>query len=73
MSSTIPQITLSVSNDGGRSWGNERSISMGAIGATKTKVSWRRLGRSRNRAFRIVCSEPVFVALIAADLKVSNE
>ncbi len=70
---TNPQISLLCSNDGGRTWGNERSISMGALGQTQQKVSWRRLGRSRDRAFRVVCSEPVFVALIAADLVATQQ
>lgn len=63
-----PQIILQVSNDGGFTWGNERSVSFGQIGQYSTLVRWRQLGRSQNRAFKVVISEPVFVALIAADL-----
>lgn len=67
-----PQVVLRVSNDGGFTWGNEREASMGALGNYATLVRWRRLGRSRNRAFQVICSEPVFVALIAADLDVTD-
>lgn len=63
-----PQIILQVSNDGGFTWGNERSVSMGQLGQYSTLVRWRQLGRSQNRAFRVVVSEPVFVALVSADL-----
>lgn len=63
-----PQIVLRVSDDGGFTWSSERSVSLGSIGQYKTLVRFRRLGRSRNRAFQIVCSEPIFFALIAADL-----
>jgi hypothetical protein len=67
-----PQMILQVSNDGGRSWGNERTASLGALGATHTLVRWRRLGRSRNRCFRTICTENVNVALVAADLDSSR-
>jgi hypothetical protein len=66
-----PQIILRVSNDGGFTWGNERQASMGKMGDYKKLVRWRRLGRSNNRAYQVICTEPVFVALIAADLDVS--
>ncbi len=67
-----PQIVLKVSNDGGFTWGNERSVSMGQLGQYSLLVRWRRLGRSRNRAFQVIISDPVFVALIAADLDTVN-
>jgi hypothetical protein len=63
-----PQIILQCSNDGGFTWGIERQASLGKAGNYGKLVRWRRLGRSNNRAFRVICSEPVFVALIAADL-----
>jgi hypothetical protein len=66
-----PQIMLRVSNDGGFTWGNERPTSMGKMGEFFKLVRWRRLGRSNDRAFQVICSEPVFVALISADLDVS--
>ncbi len=66
-----PQIVLQCSNDGGFTWGIERETSLGKLGAYSTLVRWRRLGRSNNRAFKVICSEPVFVALIAADLDAS--
>lgn len=66
---TDPQMVLQVSNDGGKTWGNERKVSMGLIGEYNKLLEWRRCGRSRNRAFRVICSEPVYAALVACDIE----
>jgi hypothetical protein len=66
-----PQIALQISNDGGFTWSSERMQSLGALGRYKNIVRWRQLGRSRNRAFRLICSEPVLAAIVAADLDAS--
>jgi hypothetical protein len=63
-----PQLVLRCSNDGGKTWGNERQAAMGQLGNYKQLARWRQLGRAMNRVFEVSCSEPVFVALIAADL-----
>lgn len=65
---TNPQAILQWSNDGGHTWSNEYWASFGAIGATKTKVEWRRLGASRNRVFRVTITDPVKVVLMGAEL-----
>src|SRR5690606_4601339 len=54
-----PQIMLQISNDGGRSWGSEKWRSAGKLGEYKKRVIWNRLGTSRNRIFRIKCTDPV--------------
>lgn len=64
---TDPQIILQISNDGGKTWSSERARSLGKIGEYRTLVRWTPNGRSNNRAFRVVCSEPVRETLIAAD------
>lgn len=64
---TDPQVMLQYSDDGGRSYSNETlTTSMGAIGATTTRVQFDRLGRSRDRVFRIGISDPVPVVMLAA-------
>jgi hypothetical protein len=63
-----PQAILQLSNDGGKTWGIERSRSMGKIGQYRTTMRWTPNGRSNNRAFRVIIAEPVRVVLIAADL-----
>jgi hypothetical protein len=63
-----PQIALQASNDGGKTWSQERTVSMGKLGDYKKLVRWSRLGRSLNRGFRVICSEPVDASLISCEL-----
>ena len=43
-----PQIMLSVSKDGGHTYGTEQWCSMGRIGAYQARAIWRRLGQARD-------------------------
>jgi hypothetical protein len=63
-----PQAMLTCSDDGGRTWGNERTASIGQIGEFDARVRWTRLGRSRNRVFRIAVSDPVKIAIVNSAL-----
>jgi hypothetical protein len=54
-----PQVMLRMSNDGGKTWGNEHLRSGGAIGAYGRRVRWNRLGAARRRVFEIVVSDPI--------------
>jgi hypothetical protein len=54
-----PQVMLTVSRDGGRTWGSEMSLPLGAVGAYTTKVSARRLGTARDFVFKLRISDPV--------------
>lgn len=56
---TSPQVMLQWSDDGGHTWSREQWRSAGGIGEYTTSVSWNRLGRSRDRIFRVVVSDPV--------------
>jgi len=67
-----PKIFLQMSNDGGITWGNELAAGMGKIGETRWRAIWRRLGRSRDRCFRVFGSDPVKTALIDAHLNLSG-
>ena len=50
-----PQIMRSFSDDGGRTWSNETSRSLGRIGEYKKRQIWRREGQARNtRVYRFV-------------------
>ncbi len=44
---------LQWSDDGGHVWSNEHWIEAGALGQYKFRAIWRRLGRSRDRVFRV--------------------
>ena len=45
---------------------------MGAIGQTKARVIWRRLGRSRDRIFRVAITDPVKVVFMGAAVSVDT-
>lgn len=66
-----PQAMLQWSDDGGHTWSNEHWASMGAIGEYKTRVRWRRLGRSRDRVFKVTITDPVKVTIIGATAEVT--
>jgi hypothetical protein len=65
---TNPQMIMQRSNDGGKTWSAEQSVSMGKIGDYQRLAKWSQNGRSNNRSFRVICSEPVDASLVAADL-----
>jgi hypothetical protein len=48
-----PQVVLQWSDDGGHTWSNEYWVSAGKIGQYLARARWRRLGRSRDRVFRV--------------------
>lgn len=66
-----PQAMLQWSDDGGHSWSNELWASMGKIGERLTRVKWRRLGKSRDRVFRVTITDPVRVVFIGASVQAS--
>jgi hypothetical protein len=63
-----PQAMLSWSDDGGASWSSEHWASFGKIGQRTARAKWRRLGRSRDRAFKVSISDPVRVVMIGASI-----
>lgn len=65
-----PQAMMQWSTDGGYSWSNELWASIGKLGERRTRVKWRRLGRSRDRVFRVVITDPVRVAIVGASVMV---
>lgn len=54
-----PTVMLRISNDGGRTWGNEKTGSVGAIGAYRARARWNRLGSFEQRAMEWSISDPV--------------
>ena len=67
-----PQAMLSWSDDGGVSWSNEHWTSFGKIGERQARARWRRLGRARDRAFRVSISDPVRVIITGAQVDASE-
>ena len=68
-----PQVTLQISNDGGKTWGNERSVSAGAQGAYRTRVRFRRLGMARDRVYEVSVTDPIPWRMISAYIDVQGE
>jgi len=58
-----PQVMLRWSDDGGATWSNERSASMGERGVRGRRVLFRRLGAFRQRMLEFSISDPVKPAL----------
>lgn len=54
-----PQMMLSVSKDGGKTFGTERWRSAGKIGDYRRRVEWRRFGHSRRWTVKIRITDPV--------------
>jgi hypothetical protein len=59
-------ITLEVSNDGGYVFGPPLMRSLGAVGRYMQRVRWLLLGTSRDRVFRLRCSDAVALNIHAA-------
>jgi len=53
-----PQIVMQYSDDGGRTYSNEKWTTIGAVGKYRNRVRWKRCGSARDRVFKITYSEP---------------
>lgn len=65
-----PQAMLRWSTDGGHTWSSELWAPIGKLGERRTRVKWRRLGRSRDRVFEVTITDPVRVAIVGASVVV---
>lgn len=63
-----PQAYLDWSDDGGREWSSQHSAPMGAQGKYITRLRWNRLGRARDRVYRVTISDPVKRVILGATL-----
>jgi len=69
-----PQVILRWSDDGGHTWSNEHSRSMGRIGEYGYRTIWRRLGTTmkiRDRVYEVSGTDPVKIAIMGAELYVT--
>jgi hypothetical protein len=69
---SAPLAMLQVSDDGGRTFGTERTTSIGAIGQHHARAKWDRLGRFRNRVLRVSVSDPVPVTIFGATAEIAG-
>ena len=61
-----PVVSLRFSDDGGKTFGNPITQSLGALGQYNGSVKWTRLGQGRNRVFELSWSCPTKSALNVA-------
>jgi len=61
-----PLLMLRYSNDGGRTWSNEKTASIGQVGEYSNRVRFTRLGAGRNRLWEISMTDPVKFAVFGA-------
>lgn len=65
-----PQAALTVSRDGGFSYGNEIWRPIGAIGSYLARAVWHRLGQARDFVFKFRVTDPVKVVITGAAMNV---
>jgi hypothetical protein len=63
-----PVALLDWSDDGGHTWSNQHAATIGAMGKYSTRVRWNRLGRARDRVYRLTISDPVKRVILGAVL-----
>lgn len=63
-----PRVSLEISNDGGKTWGNPIYASLGKIGQYNHRARWQRLGYARDRMFRVTVTDAVKVQMLSAML-----
>ncbi len=67
-----PQVMLSISDDGGRTWSDQQPWqSMGTLGAYRQRLEWRRLGSFYQRHLKVTMSDPVKRTIIRARAELS--
>ena len=64
-----PQAAIMISRDGGSTFGQRLLASMGAIGQTRVRTMWRRLGFGRDNVIDLEIIDPVNRDLVGATLR----
>ena len=64
-----PQATLAISRDGAQTFGMRNSAPIGAVGQTRTRTMWRRLGTARDIVLDLQVIDPVRRDVIGATIK----
>lgn len=67
-----PQAMLMWSDDGGSTWSSQHWTSIGKVGKYKNRAIWRRLGQARDRIYEVQVTDPVFRAVVSANLNASG-
>lgn len=67
-----PKLVLQWSDDGGHTWSNEHICPAGKFGEYGVRAIWRRLGRARQRVFRVIMAAPCKVFWIGAHIQLEK-
>jgi hypothetical protein len=67
-----PIVMFRLSRDGGQTWDNELTMSMGKLGEYSRRAFLNRLGRARNPVVELTGSDPVFVTLLDCTIDVDE-
>ena len=70
--SATQTLTLQWSDDGGQTWGQPKPLTVGQGGNYKARAIWRRLGKSRDRVFKVSTSDAMQVAFINAYIEMTQ-
>lgn len=65
-SGSDPQLMLRYSNDGGNTWSNQRTVSLGTAGQYGSRAKFARLGSGRNRVFEISMTDDAKFVVLGA-------
>jgi hypothetical protein len=61
-------VGIEYSDDGGKTWSNQRFISLGWPGQYRQRVIFYRLGMSRNRVFRVTDTNNCYTNISGAEI-----
>lgn len=61
-----PLLMMRYSNDGGHTWSNEKTATVGKVGEYSARAKFNRLGAGRNRVWEISMTDPVKFAVFGA-------
>lgn len=67
-----PQVMVSMSKDGGHTFGTEMWASAGKIGERTRRANFRRMGRARDLVLRMTFTDPVKRAFLGAGIETSE-
>ena len=67
-----PQCVMDYSNDGGHTFSNTKTTDIGTSASYTNRAAFRRLGKARDRVYRITLSAPVKTVILGADLQVTE-
>lgn len=67
-----PSAVLAYSDNGGKTWSNNKTVGIGKIGEYLTRVIWRQLGQFRQRQVKVTISDPIPVVVMGAYAEVEG-